>query len=110
VHAADSEIKVSIIYKMLQNSRCFAGVNCSSITVANANPVNSTAVTFDSYVNVTCNPGFQFSDNTSWIVTSCRENKMWSPPVNCIRELLYLMLFCVKLYSNSCEKVLSLKQ
>jgi Sushi repeat (SCR repeat) len=64
------------------------GINCSSLTVDNGD-LNTTDISFETYVNVTCQPGFQFSYNQKWIVTQCQLNGTWLPqPANCTREHL----------------------
>lgn len=69
----------------MNKRRCISGVRCSSLNV-DAN-VNSTSVTFDTYVNVSCQVGYQFTDNQTWLISRCQEDRSWSlQPTNCSRK------------------------
>jgi Sushi repeat (SCR repeat) len=58
-------------------------VNCSSLNVTNAS-VNTTAVVYSTYVNISCQAGYQIGNNQYWIVIQCQASKTWSTQsVNC---------------------------
>jgi hypothetical protein len=56
---------------------CCTEVSCSSLSVANAN-LNTTIRTYQTYVNVSCLNGYEFTNNRSWIVTQCQADSTWS--------------------------------
>ena len=61
------------------------GISCPPFKVTGA-MTNTSDVLYDTYVNVSCHPGFQFSDDQTSIVTRCLANRSWSPqPINCTR-------------------------
>ena len=65
---------------------CLADVNCTQLNVTNAK-LNSTAVTYDTHVNISCYTGFQLDVEKAWTVTRCQADKKWSVlPVSCTRE------------------------
>ena len=58
-------------------------VNCSSLSVANAD-LNTTDRIYQTYVNVSCQTGYQFTDNQYWMTTQCQADKTWSTlPTDC---------------------------
>lgn len=67
----------------------FLGVQCPSLLTDGAD-VNTTDVTYETYVNVSCYDGFQISTDQQWVVTQCQANKTWSAqPSTCTRECIF---------------------
>lgn len=63
------------------------GVNCSSLNVTNAD-LNTTAVLYETLVNVSCHLGYELSNDRRWTVVGCQANQTWSQyPLNCSRKL-----------------------
>lgn len=65
-----------------------SGVKCSALVVANAN-LSTTVVTFETFVNVSCQHGYEFNVSQYWVVTRCQADKTWSLQLNnCSRKYL----------------------
>lgn len=64
----------------------FAAISCTSLQVSNA-ITNTTAVSYQTFVNVTCQTGYQFTADQYWVVTQCQADTQWLPQLqNCTRE------------------------
>lgn len=63
------------------------GVDCLPMNVTNAD-WNTTAVSYETFVNVSCHQGFELSTDQYWTVVKCLANQTWSiEPLNCTRKL-----------------------
>lgn len=64
----------------------FAGVSCDRKTIVNAR-LNTTDAYYQTYVNISCDYGFEMNADQYWVVTQCQADKTWSvPPTNCTRK------------------------
>jgi hypothetical protein len=58
-------------------------VSCPSLNILYAD-LNTTTRLYQTYVNVSCQKGYQYTDNEYWIVTECQADKTWSTlPADC---------------------------
>jgi hypothetical protein len=53
--------------------------------------VNTTAVTYQTYVNASCQTGYEFDVDRSWVVIWCLANESWSQVLNnCSRMFAFI--------------------
>jgi Sushi repeat (SCR repeat) len=81
-----------------------SGVECPSLNFSNIQ-LNTTAVSYQTYVNVSCQSGYQFNTSQSWFITYCQVDKSWSTlqTAECTRKLA--LFFNYTLYQENIHLV-----
>jgi Sushi repeat (SCR repeat) len=74
-------------------SACLKAISCQSLIIINGQ-VNTTQVAYQTYANVSCQPGYELNVDQPWVVMWCLANASWSVlPKNCSRTYVHLCSF-----------------
>jgi Sushi repeat (SCR repeat) len=78
----------------------YAVVSCPPLQPVDKAQMNSSALTYQTSVNISCLLGYEMTPNQTWIVSYCQANQTWSVQAqNCTGITVLLLLQCKLLIS-----------